>query len=150
MRVAPPTNTRHTAVDRAHPPTNHGLATWCDLLETITIGFSREDRNMASLAEEIKDPIFIGGAGRSGTTLLRVMLDAHPNICSGPELKVLPQIAATYRSLAEPLASVLQAYCTTPQDVPTAVQHSFPLSQPVTAKDQLKLITQSTGIFPQA
>jgi protein-tyrosine sulfotransferase len=39
-----------------------------------------------------KPPIFIGGAGRSGTTLLRVMLDSHPNIACGPELKILPVI----------------------------------------------------------
>ncbi len=30
-------------------------------------------------------PIVIGGCGRSGTTLLRVMLDSHPRICAGPE-----------------------------------------------------------------
>ena len=29
--------------------------------------------------------IFIGGAGRSGTTLLRAMLDAHPRIRCGPQ-----------------------------------------------------------------
>lgn len=38
------------------------------------------------------DPIFIGGAGRSGTTLLRVILDTHSRIACGPELKALPQI----------------------------------------------------------
>ena len=31
-------------------------------------------------------PIFIGGEGRSGTTLLSLMLDAHPRIACGPEL----------------------------------------------------------------
>lgn len=31
------------------------------------------------------DPIFIGGEGRSGTTLLRVMLDSHSAISCGPE-----------------------------------------------------------------
>jgi hypothetical protein len=30
-------------------------------------------------------PIFIVGAQRSGTTLVRLMLDAHPSICIGPE-----------------------------------------------------------------
>ena len=36
--------------------------------------------------------LFIGGAGRSGTTLLRTMLDAHKNISVGPERKVVRQI----------------------------------------------------------
>lgn len=36
--------------------------------------------------------VFIGGAGRSGTTLLRAMLDAHPRVSCGPELKLVPAI----------------------------------------------------------
>ena len=32
------------------------------------------------------NPIFIGGDGRSGTTLLSVMLDSHPDLVVGPEL----------------------------------------------------------------
>jgi sulfotransferase family protein len=35
------------------------------------------------------DPIFLGGEGRSGTTLLRVMLDAHSAISCGPETHFL-------------------------------------------------------------
>lgn len=35
------------------------------------------------------DPIFIGGEGRSGTTLMRVMLDAHSAISCGPETHFL-------------------------------------------------------------
>jgi protein-tyrosine sulfotransferase len=31
------------------------------------------------------EPIVVGGAGRSGTTLLRVILDSHPHISCGPE-----------------------------------------------------------------
>jgi hypothetical protein len=33
------------------------------------------------------EPIVIGGCARSGTTLLRVMLDSHPRIACGPESK---------------------------------------------------------------
>lgn len=36
--------------------------------------------------------VFIGGAGRSGTTLLRAMLGAHPAIYCGPELKIVPAL----------------------------------------------------------
>jgi protein-tyrosine sulfotransferase len=34
-------------------------------------------------------PIIIGGCGRSGTTLLRVILDTHSEICCGPESNLL-------------------------------------------------------------
>jgi hypothetical protein len=33
--------------------------------------------------------IVMGGAPRSGTTLLRTLLDRHPEVCSGPETKLL-------------------------------------------------------------
>jgi len=36
----------------------------------------------------MKGPIFIGGCGSSGTTLLRKMINAHPNIGCGPEMSV--------------------------------------------------------------
>jgi hypothetical protein len=34
-------------------------------------------------------PIFIIGSPRSGTTLVRVILDSHPNICCGPETHLI-------------------------------------------------------------
>jgi hypothetical protein len=37
---------------------------------------------------------FIVGVGRSGTTLLRMMLDAHPDLAIPPETGFLPEIAA--------------------------------------------------------
>uniref|UniRef100_A0A7E4VSY5 Protein-tyrosine sulfotransferase n=1 Tax=Panagrellus redivivus TaxID=6233 RepID=A0A7E4VSY5_PANRE len=38
--------------------------------------------------------IFIGGIPRSGTTLMRAMLDAHPDIRCGEETRVIPRILA--------------------------------------------------------
>ena len=35
-----------------------------------------------------ESPIIIGGCGRSGTTLLRAMLDSHRNIACGPETEL--------------------------------------------------------------
>lgn len=62
-------------------------------------------------------PIFLGGAGRSGTTLLRVMLDMHPRIFCGPELKVLPSVAEWYQTLTRDFASVMQSYRNSPADL---------------------------------
>ena len=39
-----------------------------------------------------RDFVFIGGAGRSGTTLFRTMLSSHPRIWCGPELKLVSAI----------------------------------------------------------
>ncbi|XP_073686149.1 protein-tyrosine sulfotransferase 2 isoform X1 [Garra rufa] len=36
--------------------------------------------------------VFVGGVPRSGTTLMRVMLDAHPDIRCGEETRVIPRI----------------------------------------------------------
>lgn len=38
-------------------------------------------------------PIFIVGCHRSGTTLLRLILDSHPNISCGPETRFLTEFA---------------------------------------------------------
>jgi hypothetical protein len=47
--------------------------------------------------DEAKAPIFIVGCHRSGTTLLRLMLDSHPRISCGPETGLLSDLAALTR-----------------------------------------------------
>ena len=62
-------------------------------------------------------PIFVGGAGRSGTTLVRVILDSHPNIVCGPELKLTPLIGQLWHQFMTVHAPVLQEYLLEPDDV---------------------------------
>lgn len=45
--------------------------------------------------------IFVGGAHRSGTTLLQNMLDSHPNIFGGPEFLLLPSIIRLRQNLRD-------------------------------------------------
>ena len=45
-------------------------------------------------------PIVLGGCGRSGTTLLRMMLDSHRRICCGPESSLFRRRAIDTRWLA--------------------------------------------------
>jgi hypothetical protein len=46
-------------------------------------------------------PIFIGGAPRSGTTLLRAIVDAHPAIACGPELRAIPSLCTLRASIED-------------------------------------------------
>jgi hypothetical protein len=59
-------------------------------------------------------PIVLGGCGRSGTTLLRMMLDSHRRICCGPESSVFRRRALDPAALAErfglPQADVQSLY----------------------------------------
>ena len=41
-------------------------------------------------------PVFIGGSGRSGTSLVRTILNSHSNLSVGVELKITPIIAKAF------------------------------------------------------
>lgn len=47
-----------------------------------------------------ESPIFVGGAGRSGTGLLRAIINAHPRVAIGSELKITPLIIQFWNQLS--------------------------------------------------
>ena len=51
-------------------------------------GSQRRDYNVSAL----KPMIFIGGMPRSGTTLMRAILDSHPSVRCGEETRIIPRI----------------------------------------------------------
>ncbi len=53
-----------------------------------TIGLGHSADSFATGYRSSLSPIVLGGCGRSGTTLLRMMLDSHRRICCGPESSV--------------------------------------------------------------
>jgi hypothetical protein len=58
-------------------------------LATNNSSFARWLRRYRSRHISQQSPVIIGGCPRSGTTLLRVMLDSHPHIACGPENSLL-------------------------------------------------------------
>ncbi|XP_078081064.1 protein-tyrosine sulfotransferase 1-like isoform X1 [Mustelus asterias] len=106
--------------------------------------------------------IFIGGVPRSGTTLMRAMLDAHPDVRCGEETRVIPRILAMKQMWSrsgrekqrldeagvtdEVLDSAMQAFL-----LEIIVKHGEPATY-LCNKDPfaLKSLTYLSKIFPNA
>ncbi len=71
---------------------------------------------------EQPDHIFIGGVGRSGTTLFRSMLHAHPRLHCGPEAKLVPIICGQRQQWLQNMKADLQAAGIGEQQVDRAVR----------------------------
>ena len=62
------------------------------------------------MTDYIKRPVFICGTGRSGTTLLALMLDSHPKLISGPEIKILQPTADLWWRIQGDMLKFLAPY----------------------------------------
>nr|XP_015222957.1 PREDICTED: protein-tyrosine sulfotransferase 1 isoform X1 [Lepisosteus oculatus]XP_015222958.1 PREDICTED: protein-tyrosine sulfotransferase 1 isoform X1 [Lepisosteus oculatus] len=120
-------------------------------------------RNSSAFAYNKDMPlIFIGGVPRSGTTLMRAMLDAHPDVRCGEETRVIPRILAMKQMWSrsgrekmrldeagvtdEVLDSAMQAFL-----LEIIVKHGEPAAY-LCNKDPfaLKSLTYLAKIFPHA
>jgi len=70
----------------------------------ITIG-SLELRAFFTKLATMPKLIFLGGMGRSGTNLLRNVLDCHSDVASGPEFNHLQEIIEVHRAMASSIHS---------------------------------------------
>ena len=76
----------------------------CFKSELHDAGMLREERftvgadNRKHVYHQKMPLIFIGGVPRSGTTLMRAMLDAHPEVRCGQETRVIPRMLQYYNN----------------------------------------------------
>ncbi|MEG5211554.1 MULTISPECIES: sulfotransferase [unclassified Microcoleus] len=70
------------------------------------ITFSGDRTNRHSNPSTASSPIFILGAERSGTTLLRLMLTAHPAICIPPESLFFVALESKYGAVSDLLPQI--------------------------------------------
>lgn len=77
------------------------------------------------IKDNIRDhsPIFIGGAGRSGTSLVRSILNAHSRIAIGAELKVTPLIARFRNQFTHYQAHLQEHFFVQPENIDTIIKN---------------------------
>lgn len=61
--------------------------------QTIVVQVKDSNQTLYQYSQ-LSPVIFVGGVPRSGTTLMRAMLDAHPDIRCGEETRVIPRLLA--------------------------------------------------------
>jgi hypothetical protein len=75
---------------------------------TKRLGASLHRRRLAWAARHLDPAPFIVGHGRSGTTLLRLMLDAHPELAIPPETQFIPLLIDASKRPGDPARNVAE------------------------------------------
>jgi len=89
--------------------------------------------------------VFVGGAPRSGTTLLQHMLDSHPEIFGGPEFDCIPTIIQTWQRVVQAFdAGRIAVFCTRPQIDRTFAALVENLLLPAADANGAKLLSEKT------
>jgi glycosyltransferase involved in cell wall biosynthesis len=112
------TNAHTATLDETHCTKTELTSLLQQTARSVQVGVSAAPDSAEREKRATRDSvIFICGAQRSGNTLMRAMLDSHPRICSGQELKVLPHIAHLYQQITGPYDFVLENYGNSLSDV---------------------------------
>ncbi|MEO8091761.1 MAG: sulfotransferase [bacterium] len=69
-------------------------------------------RRVEAPPSDAEPAIFIVGVARSGTTLLRLMLDAHPDLAIPPETHFIPQVIRACERSDDPASAALEVITT--------------------------------------
>lgn len=89
--------------------------------------------------------VFIGGAPRSGTTLVQNILDSHPNICGGPEFIFLREIIDLRRKIHQNIKQEILAdicsYQEADQKIGSLIENFF---LPLANKNNCSLYSEKT------
>src|SRR5207237_24446 len=72
------------------------------------------------LPSDTRSPVFIGGQRRSGTTLLRIMLNRHPHIACGRESHFAKRLLNWHDRLADEWSDTVLRYGSGPEAVDRA------------------------------
>jgi hypothetical protein len=106
--------------------------------------------------------IFVGGAARSGTTLLQNMLDSHPDICGAPEFHHIVDIALLRKRLHQSVRNGTIDLICSHEDVDRCLCDLVEgLLLPVKARSGCRYLSEKTpenvlafpelvGLFPEA
>jgi sulfotransferase family protein len=74
------------------------------------------ERNSSAMTDDIllpsdtRSPVFIGGQRRSGTTLLRILLNRHPHIACGRESHLAKRLLGWHDRLADEWSETVRRY----------------------------------------
>ncbi len=135
-------------------PETEGIGEILTQLDAIAAAPTAAPTVISSNGNTPTAPIFIGGAGRSGTTLVRVILDSHPHIACGPEFKLTPVVGDFLRKVENELPQISQNYHLPADAVPHGLRQLLEsLLMPYLAQSGKRRIAEKTphnvAFFPQ-